>query len=99
MPAKKTTKRTPITAAKAKKTATTRTPASTTQSTTQTTRASLSKLSSGTPKSRVVLTAKGPSYTAEDIATRAYFLNLERGGNPDENWKQAEAEFQAGLWS
>jgi hypothetical protein len=51
-----------------------------------------------TTHSRVTLRQKAPAYSPQDIANRAYFLSLERGGSPDENWKQAEAEFQAGLW-
>lgn len=30
--------------------------------------------------------------TWEDIATRAYYIHLEEGGNADENWVRAERE-------
>ena len=30
--------------------------------------------------------------THEDIATRAYFISLEAGGEPLENWLRAERE-------
>lgn len=95
MTVKKTTKRTPLTATKTKKLSTTRTPVTASQST----KTVASRSTQTAPKSRVVLSAKGPAYNQQDVATRAYFLSLERGGNPDENWKLAEAEFQAGLWA
>jgi hypothetical protein len=30
--------------------------------------------------------------TWEDIATRAYYIHLEEGGDPSENWIRAERE-------
>jgi hypothetical protein len=30
--------------------------------------------------------------TWEDIATRAYYIHLEEGGDPSENWMRAERE-------
>jgi hypothetical protein len=30
--------------------------------------------------------------TWEDIATRAYYIHLEEGGDPQENWVRAERE-------
>jgi hypothetical protein len=30
--------------------------------------------------------------TWEDIATRAYYIHLEEGGEPSENWMRAERE-------
>jgi hypothetical protein len=33
-----------------------------------------------------------PEITSEHIATRAYFLHLEGGSDPHENWLQAERE-------
>jgi len=50
-------------------------------------------------KSRVTLATKSNAYTTQDVATRAYFLSIERGGSPEENWVQAEAEFRSGLWA
>jgi hypothetical protein len=38
---------------------------------------------------------KTPEITHEHIATRAYFLHLEQGGDPVGNWLQAEREFVA----
>jgi hypothetical protein len=51
-----------------------------------------------TSSGRMPIQAKAPRYTPEEIATRAYFIQIESGGSPEENWKQAEAEFQAGIW-
>ena len=31
----------------------------------------------------------------EDVATRAYYIHLEGGGSPDENWLRAEQELIA----
>ena len=31
----------------------------------------------------------------EHVATRAYYIHLEEGGNPDENWLRAERELVA----
>ncbi len=31
----------------------------------------------------------------EHVATRAYFIHLEEGGNPTENWLRAEQELVA----
>jgi hypothetical protein len=31
----------------------------------------------------------------EDVATRAYYIHLEQGGDPFENWLRAEQEFVA----
>ena len=33
--------------------------------------------------------------TWEDVATRAYYIHLEQGGDPFENWLRAEQEFVA----
>ena len=30
--------------------------------------------------------------TWEDVATRAYYIHLEEGGDPQENWMRAEHE-------
>ncbi len=51
-------------------------------------------------KTSVTIRSKGiPNYGPDDVATRAYFIHQECGGSPEENWAQAEAEFQAGLWT
>ena len=34
----------------------------------------------------------GPTITHDDIATRAYFISLDRGGDAFENWLRAERE-------
>jgi hypothetical protein len=31
--------------------------------------------------------------TWEHVATRAYYIHLEEGGDPNENWLRAEREF------
>ena len=36
-----------------------------------------------------------PTITHDDIAVRAYYLHLEGGGDPLENWVRAEREFAA----
>jgi Protein of unknown function (DUF2934) len=41
------------------------------------------------PKRRVT---KKVEATYEEIATRAYFISLEAGGEPLENWLRAERE-------
>ena len=33
--------------------------------------------------------------TWEDVATRAYFIHIEEGGDPTENWLRAERELVA----
>ena len=33
--------------------------------------------------------------TWEHVATRAYYIHLEEGGSPDENWLRAERELVA----
>jgi hypothetical protein len=33
-----------------------------------------------------------PAFTHEDIATRAYYIHLEGGSDPHENWIRAERE-------
>ena len=33
--------------------------------------------------------------TWEHVATRAYYIHLEQGGSPDENWLRAEQELIA----
>ena len=33
--------------------------------------------------------------TWEHVATRAYYIHLEQGGSPDENWLRAESELIA----
>jgi len=33
--------------------------------------------------------------TWEDVATRAYYIHLEQGGDPTENWLRAERELVA----
>ena len=33
--------------------------------------------------------------THDDIATRAYYIHLEQGGDPFENWLRAERELVA----
>ena len=38
-------------------------------------------------------TVASPSF--DDIATRAYFIHLEQGGDPFENWIRAERELIA----
>ena len=35
---------------------------------------------------------KAPAFTQDDIATRAYYLHLEGGDDPLENWLRAERE-------
>ena len=35
---------------------------------------------------------KAPAVTQEDVATRAYYLHLEGGHDPVENWLRAERE-------
>jgi hypothetical protein len=42
------------------------------------------------PKRRV--TKKVETVTYEEVATRAYFISLEAGGEPLENWLRAERE-------
>lgn len=37
--------------------------------------------------------ATGPN--RDDVATRAYYIHLEEGGNPLENWLRAERELVA----
>jgi hypothetical protein len=36
-----------------------------------------------------------PTITHDDIAVRAYYLHLEGGGDPLENWVRAERELAA----
>jgi len=47
------------------------------------------------PKRTITRRKKTPSVTEEMIATRAYFLHLEAGGDPFENWLRAERELIA----
>jgi len=35
------------------------------------------------------------TFTWTDVATRAYYIHLEEGGDPLENWLRAEREFIA----
>lgn len=44
---------------------------------------------------RVTRRKKTPDISHEHIATRAYFLHLEQGGDPVVNWLQAEQELVA----
>jgi len=39
--------------------------------------------------------AVAPAVTHDDIATRAYFISLEEGGNAFDNWLRAERELVA----
>jgi hypothetical protein len=39
--------------------------------------------------------ADAPAVTQEDIATRAYFISLEEGGDAFDNWLRAERELVA----
>ena len=41
------------------------------------------------------MTLSGDGTTVEDIATRAYFISLEEGGNAFDNWLRAERELVA----
>jgi hypothetical protein len=43
-------------------------------------------------KRTVTRRKKQPAVSEEMIATRAYFLHLETGGNAFENWLQAERD-------
>jgi hypothetical protein len=45
------------------------------------------------PKRRVTKKIETASY--DEIATRAYFISLEAGGEPFENWLRAERELAA----
>jgi hypothetical protein len=40
----------------------------------------------------VIRRKRAPTVTHEDIATRAYYLHLEGGYDPYENWIRAERE-------
>lgn len=44
------------------------------------------------PRRTITRRKKQPAITEEMIATRAYFLHLETGGDPLENWFRAERE-------
>ena len=45
------------------------------------------------PKRRKKVEVTTPTF--DDIATRAYFIHLEAGGDPFENWIRAERELVA----
>jgi hypothetical protein len=40
----------------------------------------------------VIRRKRAPKVTHEDIATRAYYIHLEGGHDPHENWVRAESE-------
>ena len=48
-----------------------------------------------TRRTRKTGTTKPAVLTWEHVATRAYFIHLEAGGDPLENWLRAEREFVA----
>jgi hypothetical protein len=46
-------------------------------------------------KPRRVTKRRMPSIGHDEIAVRAYFIHLEAGGDPHENWLRAERELLA----
>jgi DUF2934 family protein len=44
------------------------------------------------PAARRTTRKKPVEVTFDHIATRAYFIHLEEGGDPQENWLRAERE-------
>ena len=53
---------------------------------------STTKRKTGAVKRTVTRRKKQPAVSEDMIATRAYFLHLETGGDAFENWLQAERE-------
>ena len=43
---------------------------------------------------RTTKKATEPVHSWEHVATRAYYIHLEEGGEPIDNWLQAERELQ-----
>jgi hypothetical protein len=48
-----------------------------------------------TTRKPVLRRKRTPTITQEDIATRAYYIHLEGGHDPFENWIRAERELVA----
>ena len=48
------------------------------------------------PPARRTTRKKPVEVTIDHIATRAYFIHLEEGGDPHENWIRAERELVPG---
>jgi hypothetical protein len=52
----------------------------------------LTKTTTRKPAAKRTTRKKKLEITAEHIATRAYFIHLEEGGDPQSNWLRAERE-------
>jgi hypothetical protein len=52
----------------------------------------LTKTPARKPAAKRTTRKKSVEITPEDIATRAYFIHLEEGGDPHSNWLRAERE-------
>jgi hypothetical protein len=52
----------------------------------------LTKTPTRKPATRRTTRKKATEVTYDHIATRAYFIHLEEGGDPQANWLRAESE-------
>ena len=55
----------------------------------------LTKTTARMPAAKRTTRKKKVEITQEHIATRAYFIHLEEGGDPQSNWLRAEQELVA----
>ena len=55
----------------------------------------LTKTPARKPAAKRATQKKTVEITQEHIATRAYFIHLEEGGDPQSNWLRAEQELVA----